>query len=84
MSRTFKRAVKLFRHPKGGKQATAAGARRKAVPPNAWDDIMPEAQAWIGWKIASRVDEIGEPKARKALRKRGYAEREIDAMLRRG
>lgn len=41
MARTYRRVPhgKIFRAPRGRKQAQAQGARRKAVPPCAWDDV---------------------------------------------
>ena len=51
MSRTLKQMpYHCLRHPKGHKQALVQGAR--AVPPDPWDDIPHDKQAWQAWQAA--------------------------------
>ena len=49
-----------YRKPRGRKQAVVAGARNKAVPPSAWDDIRADDQCYLPSKIARRNKKSGK------------------------
>jgi len=60
MSRTWKRFPRtMFRCPRGRKQALVAGVRRKAVPPDAWDDVSFDKQCWLPQRIANKLASDG-------------------------
>jgi hypothetical protein len=52
MSRTVKKnpGTNIFRHPKGYKQAIIGGARKGAIPPTAWDDLIIGKEAYLSEK----------------------------------
>lgn len=49
----------IFRKPKGHKQAKANKVRHKAIPPNAWDDIMHNNECWQPFKVAQKMKSQG-------------------------
>jgi hypothetical protein len=52
----------FHRRPKGKKQAMQAGVeRKKAIPPDAWDDLNYDDQVWKPWKIAKKLWKNGKP-----------------------
>jgi hypothetical protein len=47
MSRTNRKTpFSVFRHPKGKKRALIGGARKGAVPPDAWEDKPFSGEVW--------------------------------------
>lgn len=61
MARTRKKTIGLtFRNPGGHKRAKKDGCR--AVPPNPWDDISPDRQCDLPYKIAFAMHKKGLPK----------------------
>jgi hypothetical protein len=73
MGKTYKRFSKGFlRKPRGRKQALIQGARKKAVPPRAWDDLPLGKQCWFPTELACRFCRKGmtREEAIRILRKR--------------
>lgn len=54
MSRTYKRyPYSCFRHPSGKCRALRSGVKRKkAIPPDAWDDVHIDKQAFLPETVA--------------------------------
>ena len=53
ISRTYKRYTgNCYRSPRGHKQAVIGGARKRAIPPNAWDDISYDKQVYMPMRVA--------------------------------
>lgn len=44
MGKTYRYNKHYFRNPKGKKNAIINGARKKAIPPDEWDDVSPSAK----------------------------------------
>ena len=60
MARTFKRLpTRWYRRPKGFRQAKIHGVRRKAIPPNDWEDICADNQCYLPYKIAFTLHKKG-------------------------
>ena len=60
MSRTIRKAPKtLFRHPKGKVNAVAHGARPGSIPPDAYDDLHHNREAWRFYKVAHKLQAEG-------------------------
>jgi len=59
MSRTYRNknghTWKLFRNPRGRKNAIKNNARRRAIPPDSWDDIQINSENYIPWKVAEKL-----------------------------
>lgn len=73
MGKTYKKyPLMYYRQPRGRKQALVQGARKKAVPPDAWDDIRCDKQCWLPYDLGHRFHEAGmsrEEAIRKLRRK---------------
>jgi len=61
MARTYKRypASSYYRCPRGRRQAIRAGARKGAIPPDAWDDRPFDSQCWLPMKVARNLAKKG-------------------------
>ena len=55
MGKTRKYCPGPFRRIKGKKKALIGRCRYGAVPPDSWDDISPDKQAYLPFKIAMRL-----------------------------
>jgi len=64
MSRTYKTSYGYFRPVRGNKQAIISEARKKAIPPNSWDDIPYDKQCFVLYKIALGLHKKGWEKER--------------------
>ena len=72
MGKTYKKYVRGYhRSPRGHKQAIINGARKGAIPPDAWDDVNHDPQVYIPYRVASK------------LHKQGFADEEIIRRIRR-
>jgi len=49
----------IIRKPKGHKQAIINNARKKAIPPSAWDDLPHNPECYLPFHIASRMIDNG-------------------------
>ena len=55
MGKTYKKFPwGQYRKPRGRKHALIQGARKKAIPPNSWEDIRADDQCWLPYKLARR------------------------------
>ena len=88
MSRTIRNYPwGYFRHPKGGKQAEAAvdtgeAKRRRAIPPNSWDDCLVGRESRIAGDQATKMDKQGVGKEeilRFLMRRFRYSRGEAEA-----
>lgn len=60
MSRTYKRYTgHCFRNPRGHRQAIIGGARKRAIPPDPWDDKGLDKQCYVHFKIADGLAKKG-------------------------
>lgn len=60
MSRTYKKFTgRCFRNPHGHRQAIIAGCRKRAIPPDPWDDKGIDKQCYVHYKIADGLAEKG-------------------------
>jgi len=60
MARSRKKNIGMMhRHPKGHKRAKKQGGRNKAIPPNPWEDIRPDSQCYLPFKIAFALHKKG-------------------------
>lgn len=60
MARTIKKfPYKIHRNPKGFLRAKRNGARNKAVPPTAWDDLMHDNQCYSPYNVAEHMLQSG-------------------------
>ena len=61
MGKTYKtQAINFYlRRMSGRKQAIINNARPGAIPPNSWDDYVPDAQCVMCWSIADDLKEQG-------------------------
>ena len=60
MARSYKKEVnRWYRHPRGRRQALGNGTRPKAVPPDAWEDVPPDAHCKHADKVASALHKKG-------------------------
>jgi len=73
MGKTYKDYPRsYFRHPRGYKQAVIADARKRSVPPTAWDDYYCDRQCRTPWIVAKKMLLAGlsaEKAAHKIVRK---------------
>jgi hypothetical protein len=57
MSRTYRNIPhSYFRNPKGKKQALINGVRKKAVPPDSWDDIPFNKEVWTVTRVINEME----------------------------
>jgi hypothetical protein len=74
VSRTYKKIgfSRIFRNPRGHKQALIDKVRPKARPPDAWEDIQPDKQCFLPINIAKQLREKGIPEevVRRKLKKK--------------
>jgi len=65
MGKTYKRLPEgVMRSPRGRKKALIekekhGKIRNKAIPPDAWDDIQHDQQAYVPWRAAERMLDQG-------------------------
>ena len=82
MSDTYKRKAWIFRTPRGRKNALINGARKRAVPPSAWDDIhVDHAASRLPMKIAKKLKKRGfseEEAIKKIMKKFNYSRLEAE------
>jgi hypothetical protein len=82
MGKTFKKFPRsYYRRPKGRKRALVQEARKRAVPPDAWDDIRYDKQCWFPDELGRRFREAGisrEEAIRKLRRKFCLSQREAE------
>jgi hypothetical protein len=65
MSRTRRNPIALqntFRAPRGHKKALSQECRKKAVPPNSWDDIKLSPETYLPEKAMKRMKKKGIPR----------------------
>jgi hypothetical protein len=56
MGKTYRKGInKCHRSPKGRKKAILNGARKGAIPPDAWDDQMLNEECHLPMKIAKKL-----------------------------
>ena len=59
MSRTRKKCPwewnSVFRTPRGKRQALRGKARKRAIPPDGWDDKNYDSQCWIPQRVAEAM-----------------------------
>lgn len=74
MSRSYKAVLpgRMFRHPKGRRQAIRNEARKRAIPPDAWDDICLDDSCYTIENVAVHLHQKGwsEDKIVRHLRKK--------------
>ncbi len=64
MSRTYKHMpTEVVRRPKGRKQALINEARKKAIPPDAWDDLHFDNHCYAVYNAAENMLEQGKSKS---------------------
>jgi len=60
MSRTFKKYPRhWYRRPSGRKRALVNGVRKRAVPPDPYDDIHPDRQCFSADKVGLELHKLG-------------------------
>ena len=45
----------VFREPRGKTRAVRGKARKRSIPPDAWEDISYDKQCWLPQKVSSRL-----------------------------
>jgi hypothetical protein len=56
MSRTWKRYTgSCFRSPRGHRQALVAGVRKRAIPPDSWEDVSFDKQVFLPQRVADAL-----------------------------
>jgi len=76
MARSYKKCFnRWYRNPRGRKRAMVQGARHKAIPPDAWDDIPPGHDTQHPYRVAFALHKKGWDKDRivnHLVKKYGY------------
>ena len=49
----------VFRSPRGRCRSRRGGARKRSVPPDAWEDISYDKQCWLPQRVAARLADKG-------------------------
>ncbi len=64
MSRTYKHMpTDVVRHPKGKRQALINEVRKKAIPPDAWDDLHFDNHCYAAYNATENMIEQGKSKS---------------------
>jgi len=63
MGKTYRHTPEsMHRKPKGHKQAIINGARKKAIPPDSWEDLNHDDEVFMPFQAAVRMIDKGEDK----------------------